>query len=104
VFSDPSVIDYVNNNYIACELDLTNNGWPDIPQLADVKYGFENTYHCRFGFSVNVIVGPGVDRHIGAAIGETERGLEYAIEYHPKKFVAFLEKCKKKYERKARKH
>jgi len=102
VFSDPTVIAFVNKHYVPVELDLTNEGFPSKEQLLaiqSIKNAFDNTYHCRFGFSVNVVINPMLAFPLGAANGGAERGLQFAVEYNAPLFMQYLESCLSRYKK-----
>jgi hypothetical protein len=97
VFSVPGVIQFVNEYYVPVELDLTNQGFPNLEADRFIKSAFERTYHCRFGFSVNVVLNPDLTFPIGTAVGGEETGLEFAVEYHSKYFLNYLKVCLRRY-------
>ena len=102
VFSDPTVIAFVNSHYVAVELDLTNDGFPPMEKvlaIQSIKNAFDNTYHCKFGFSVNVVINPMLSFPLGAANGGAERGLQFAVEYNAPLFLKYLETCLDRFNR-----
>ena len=97
MFADQDVIAFVNSHMVAVELVVTDQGWPtpehDFPELTRLASVFSTFHHCRFGFSVNVVVSPGVPHLLATATGGESQGLEFAVEYDPPAFLQLLEEA-----------
>lgn len=92
--SDESVISEINENFVPYELNISNEGFPDINALKPWERAFHKDWKYSMAFATTVVVHPS-----GAyALGTTGSGHVYeyetAINYHPDRFLAFLKECK----------
>jgi len=98
VFSDPQVIDLINSEFIPVDVEITNYGFPQIPALQPIFKIYEKQYFCKFGFSVNIVIGPGINFPLGILAGNEQSSLNTAIEYSPMEFYRRLVAAKNRYE------
>eukprot|EP01123_Difflugia_compressa_P010120 TRINITY_DN3603_c0_g1_i1.p1 TRINITY_DN3603_c0_g1~~TRINITY_DN3603_c0_g1_i1.p1 ORF type:complete len:124 (+),score=20.51 TRINITY_DN3603_c0_g1_i1:67-438(+) len=97
VFSPPDVILFKNEEYFPVERKITANGFPRIASLESIYSIYSHQYFCRFGFSVNVVIGYGINFPLAILAGNEQSSLNKAIEYDPQQFLLRLRIAKQRY-------
>ena len=100
VLSDKTVIDEIKKNFIAIELNITDDGFPkDVPALKP----WENAYNANklytVAFATSTVIGPTGKWFFGDSGSGHSYQADTAPNYHPDLYLKFLATCKDRYER-----
>lgn len=97
-FSDEKVIEKIHAEFVALKLNVTEQGWPEeLPGLALWEEAFGRDWRHRFGFATSVVLGPSGEPAFGTSGSGYRWEWETAINYHPEKYLAFLEGSRERF-------
>lgn len=99
-FSDAKVIEKLGADFIAVKLNVTDDGWPEgVPALAAWKEAYTRDWRHKYGFATSAVIGPDGQWVYGTSGSGYKWEWETAINYHPEKYVAYLDECLDRYRR-----
>lgn len=92
----------LNRDYVAVEINITDRGFPDLPALKPWEIAFDKKKSYRFGFATTAIIGPDGAQSFGHSGSGYMHEFEASTNYHPEKFLAYLEASLDRYARACR--
>ncbi len=99
-FADAKVIEKVNKEFVAVEVNITGTGFPkDVPALKLWERAYDKDPSFKFGFATSVVIGPGGASPFGTSgCGHTFEW-DTSINYHPEKYLKYLDESLERYGR-----
>mgnify|MGYP001581611203 CR=1 FL=1 len=99
-FSDGKVIEKLAAEFVAVKLNVTDDGWPeDVPALTAWQEAFTRDWRHKYGFATSVVIGPDGQWVYGTSGSGYKWEWETAINYHPDKYLSYLDECLDRFRR-----
>jgi hypothetical protein len=90
--SDEKVIDLLNKEFVVLDLNVTDGAWPkELPGLNRWEAAWRSDWRYQYAFTTQVVVSPDGTRALGTAGCGHEADYETAIQYHPDRYLPFLQ-------------
>jgi hypothetical protein len=100
VLSDKTVIDEIKKNFIAIELNITDDGFPkDVPALKPWETAYNANKLYTVAFATSTVIGPTGKWFFGDSGSGHGHQAETAVNYHPDLFLKYLATCRERYQR-----
>jgi hypothetical protein len=98
--SDEQVIEKVNKEFVAVEINITDQGFPkDVEGLKPWENAFNKDPRYEVAFTTSVVIGPGGKSAFGTAGCGHKEDWKDSASYHPEKYIRFLEASLDRYSR-----
>lgn len=107
MFSDERVIQFIKENFVACDVNITDSGFPShikALQFVEKEFKKEENWKHEFGFALSVVIGATssrIDFPVGFSFEMDDQTKEFwtKVNFNPEKYLIFLVESLDRYRR-----
>jgi hypothetical protein len=93
------VIETLNRDFVAVEINITDQGFPKIDGLKPWEIAFDKKKSYKFGFATTAVLSPDGRQFFGHSGSGHLHEFETSTNYHPEKFLAYLKASHERFTR-----